>query len=217
MRFAEGEFYHIYNRGVDGREIFLKTSDYQRFLDGLLAFNTNCPVTLREFDYGAKIAKNDKLCSLICYVLMKNHVHFVVRCANPENLSKYLQKVFIGYTAFFNEKYRRIGVLFQGGSKSQHIDSDRYIRHIVDYVHLNPLDYFIPEWRNHGVVSIKVAKNKLLDYQYSSLSAFIGTESNSALDFDIIREIFPNPKEVLNSMLEWSTSSLENSDIAWEG
>lgn len=37
--FATGEYYHIYNRGVDKRNIFLDNKDYVRFLTGMKEFN----------------------------------------------------------------------------------------------------------------------------------------------------------------------------------
>ena len=216
MRFVGGEFYHIYNRGVEGRDIFVEPTDYQRFLNGLLAFNTKQSITLREFDY-VSTTRNEQLCSLICYTLMKNHVHFVVRCLNPEDLSLFLQKLFIGYTAYFNSKYSRVGVLFQGGSKSRHLNTDQYIGHVVDYVHLNPLDYTMPEWRAHGVTDSTAAKNELLHYPYSSLRGFLGLEDDPALDMIAMKEIMPNHKFILDSMIEWASGSLESSDAVWEG
>jgi hypothetical protein len=42
-----------------------------------------------------------------------------------------------GYTKYFNNKYKRSGVLFQGKFKSVHIDSNEYLLHASVYVNLN--------------------------------------------------------------------------------
>jgi putative transposase len=39
FQFVNGEYYHIYNRGVDKREVFLDEGDYGRFLRSLQEFN----------------------------------------------------------------------------------------------------------------------------------------------------------------------------------
>lgn len=49
--FQNNEFYHIYNRGVDRREVFGNEGDFGRFLEGLRWFGrglepvelTDCP------------------------------------------------------------------------------------------------------------------------------------------------------------------------------
>lgn len=213
MRFAPDEFYHIYNRGVEGRDIFLDNLDYQRFLDGLLVFNADHPITLRKakkLDI-TEILSLPRLTSVIGYVLMKNHVHFLVKCVNEENLARFLQKLFIGYTMYFNTKYERRGVLFQSGSKSKHIDAQRYLNHVVDYIHLNPLDYVFPEWRRHGIQKPEAAKSALLSYPWSSLNGFLNHESEDALDYSLILELFPKPSEVLSSALDWSSEAYEES------
>src|SRR3990172_6063231 len=42
--FANGEYYHIYNRGVDKRDIFVGKFDFERFLQSMEEFNTNEPI-----------------------------------------------------------------------------------------------------------------------------------------------------------------------------
>jgi putative transposase len=125
MRFAKGEFYHIYNRGVEGRDIFLDDYDYKRFMHGLSAFNVDALVRLRDDIKTDHVSAEYKLASVLSYVLMKNHVHLLVRCNGEARLSQFLQKLFGGYTMYFNVKYSRKGVLFQGKSKSKHIDTLR--------------------------------------------------------------------------------------------
>ena len=218
MRFFEGEFYHIYNRGVDGRNIFQDKADYERFLKSLAAFNVDLPIEIRfHKNPDSEIrSPSDNLTSIIAYALMQNHVHLLFRCIDSNKLSQYLQKLFIGYTMYFNKKYERKGVLFQGRSKSKHVNSDRYLNHLVDYIHLNPLDYSFPQWRANAILNPSKAKRELLKYPWSSIHGFL-SKSDPVLDQDLIKELFPTPHSVLNSALEWSAETLSsNPDLFLE-
>jgi len=86
-------YYHIYNRGTDKRKIFLEKWDYVRFLN------------------------EPKLVDIICYCLNSNHYHLLVKQTTKNGISKFMHKLSLGYTSYFNDKYRRIGSLFQGKYK----------------------------------------------------------------------------------------------------
>lgn len=214
MRFAPSEYYHIYNRGVENRDIFIDTTDYQRFLNGLLVFNADIPMTMRAANKLelSEILSLSKLTSIISYTLMKNHVHFLVRCNNENNLAKFLQKLFVGYTMYFNTKYQRKGVLFESGSKSKHVFEHRYLAHVIDYIHLNPLDYTMPEWRQHGIKSPEKAKQLLANYQFSSIHGILKLKYDPIIDINLTSELFPNTKELVASMLNWSSTNYEESN-----
>jgi len=51
-QFVNGEYYHIINRGIDGRNIFLNRADYERFLEGIEKFNTAQPVCIQPSSRG---------------------------------------------------------------------------------------------------------------------------------------------------------------------
>ena len=212
MRFAPGEFYHIYNRGVEGRNIFLEKDDYLRFLKGLAAFNSDIPIILnRVYDEEIRSLQENKLAAVVSYCLMKNHIHLLARCEDEVKLALFLQKIFIGYTMYFNIKYQRSGVLFQGRSKSKHIDNDTYLKHVIDYIHLNPLDYSFHKWRNHKIKKLRKARDVIIQYPWSSLSQLLDKNSNSAiLDTKLVDELFSNRSELLSSALEWSSETFQN-------
>ncbi len=215
MRFASGEFYHIYNRGVEGRTIFMDSSDYQRFLKGLLFFNSEMPVEISTLPKNKEMRSPESpLVSIVSYVLMKNHIHLLIRCLNESSLSGFLKKIFIGYSMYFNAKYKRTGVLFQGRSKSKHITKDVYLKHLVNYIHLNPLDYIFTEWREQNVENIQRAKEVLFDYPWSSLKGTLEEKIDPILDYNTIKELFPNKEDLKLSLEEWlSAAHLENKDI----
>ncbi|MBU6431373.1 hypothetical protein KGQ29_03295, partial [Patescibacteria group bacterium] len=59
-------------------------------------------------------------------------------------IEKFMQRIGGGFTRYFNEKYNRNGVLFQGKFKSIHVDSDEYLLHLSAYVNLNDRVHKIP-------------------------------------------------------------------------
>lgn len=193
----------------------MERADYVRFLRALKEFNTDGNSRLDRTTAVDEMRprsglKYTTLTSILAYVLMKNHIHLLLHCINEEKMSLFLQKIFVGHTMYFNTKYQRIGVLFQGRSKSKHIDDNRYLKHLVDYIHLNPLDYSMPRWREHSIKNSLSAKNEILNYSWSSAKSIINNEPNPILNRGLIRELFPNPKELLVSALEWSSEKFED-------
>jgi hypothetical protein len=85
--FIEGEYYHIYNRGVDKRNIFSDIYDMPRFLQSLEEFNTIQPIgsiyenSFKKSSLGDRIPKlNDEpLVDIICYGLNPNHYHLLLK------------------------------------------------------------------------------------------------------------------------------------------
>ena len=138
--FANGEFYHIYNRGVDKRNIFTDRIDVQRFFKSMIEFNTALPIgSLYENSFqklGGETAKSEKLVNIIAYRLNPNHFHFILEQVVDGGISEYMKRIG-GYTWYFNFKYKRSGSLFQGVFKDVHIDSNEYLLHVSAYVNLN--------------------------------------------------------------------------------
>ena len=139
--FINGNFYHIFNRGVDKRDIFLDTDDLSYFVNRLKDFNdinsyggariSNLP------KYKKLRSPTSKLVEIYAYCLLPNHFHLVVEQKSEGGISKFMQKLLTGYTHFFNKKYERSGVLFQGGFKAKEINDDFYLKNILIYVTFN--------------------------------------------------------------------------------
>ena len=139
--FVNGEFYHIYNRGVDKRQIFLDRADFDRFLQSMIIFNTTEPVgSILEYFVNRKFGRpmsKSKLVNIICYCLNPNHFHLLLEQRENGGLGEFIRRVGSGYTKYFNHKHKRSGVLLQGGSKSVHINSNEYLLHVSAYINLN--------------------------------------------------------------------------------
>lgn len=140
-QFANNEYYHIFNRGVDKREIFSEYEDLMRFFQSMDEFNIIDPIgsifenSFRKFE--RSVSENKKLVSFVCYCLNPNHYHFILKQAADKGIEKFMQRLGNGYTKYFNNKYGRNGSLFQGTYKSVHINSNEYLLHLSVYVNLN--------------------------------------------------------------------------------
>lgn len=166
--FANNEYYHIYNRGVDKREVFLDEEDYERFLTSMREFNRIDPIGslyekyLAEEKRGLSPHKGDlvptltPLVEIVAYCLNPNHFHVILRQLSEGGISKFMLKLSSGYSSYFNKKYKRSGSLFQGPFKSIHIDSNEYLLYLSVYVNKNN---FI-----HGYNTGDWKYSSLLDY-----------------------------------------------------
>ncbi len=139
VNFVEGEYYHVYNRGVDKRSIFNNDGDTDRFLQSMMEFNVREPIGsiyensfLKENNY-----KPTPLVSFIAYCLNPNHYHFILTPMIEKGLESFMQRLGTGYTLYFNNRNKRTGSLFQGNFKASHIDSNEYLLHVSTYVNLN--------------------------------------------------------------------------------
>lgn len=141
--FVEGEYYHIYNRGVDKRTIFSEGYDSTRFLESMRLFNVSNPIgsifenKFQKTQLGSSAPKLGKLVDFVSYCLIPNHYHFVLSQTAEKGIEKFMHKLGTGYTNYFNEKNGRSGSLFQGRFKAVHITSNEQLLHVVSYVNLN--------------------------------------------------------------------------------
>lgn len=170
--FGNGEFYHVFNRGVARQPIFLKKIDYkQAFLTFSYYRFVKPQVKLsrfKEFSLKEKIAylaqankSSTKLVDIVCYVFMPNHFHFLLKQNVDNGISIFMSNFANSYTRYLNTKYDREGPVFQGVFKSVHIESEEQLLHVSRYIHLNPL------------VSYIVNEKNFLLYPWSSLPEYI--------------------------------------------
>lgn len=141
--YAENGYYHIYNRGVEKRPIFLDKKDcivFQRFLKQYLSPKEALP----EFiDPGIRVSRLLKVnmseeIELLAFALMPNHFHLLVRQTDKYSIATFMKRLFTSYVKYFNTKYKRIGSLFQDTYKGSIILQDEYLLQVSRYIHLNP-------------------------------------------------------------------------------
>jgi len=202
MQFENGEYYHIYNRGVEKRDIFLCRGDYERFLKSMQEFNNSLLHEQRiyfknryshsegksEFNSEASELNSEKLVEIICYCLNSNHFHLILKQLIERGIEKFMQKIGTGYTNYFNLKYKRVGSLFQGRYKAKHIDEDENLLWLSAYVNCNA--------QIHGLC--KDAK----EYPWSSYKEFFSKSKKGICDKEIVTSQFKNIEDYRRFMNE---------------
>jgi putative transposase len=192
--FADGEIYHVYNRGVEKREIYLDEKDFFRFVHCLYEFNDERPVTNTHYFFNPKTMVVDSrplktyqqprelLVDILVFTLMPNHFHLMLRQRKEKGIVKFMQKLGTGYSMYFNKRYERVGSLFQGRFKAAHVNVESHFIHLPHYIHTNPLSL---EYR--GSTSIEF----LSTYRWSSFPDYIGKKNFPSITHrDFLLDIF---------------------------
>lgn len=152
--YLENGYYHIYNRGVEKRIIFLDQQDYAVFLSYLKDYLTN----KNEAELKEKLADNnipwiekDKILKrlrmnnffdeivMLAYCLMPNHFHLFVKQKSSGSIDKFMNSLCTRYTMYFNKKYKRVGPLYQGVYKAVLVTSEAQLLHLSRYIHKQAL------------------------------------------------------------------------------
>ena len=198
------EIYHVLNRGVDKRQIFMNNQDYFRFIHDLYEFNDENLVGTTYFkfrDYGSKgnvAAKINKerrkpIVDILAFCLMSNHYHIMLTPRTEKGISQFMHKLNMGYSHYFNKKHERTGTLFQGKYKKILITDDTHFLHLPFYIHLNPLDLSYPEWRENKITNPNEALKFLKSYRWSSHLDYLGIKNfPSVLNMKPLMEVLGN-------------------------
>ena len=75
---------------------------------------------------------------LYAYCLMDNHIHLLIR-EGEESLATTMKRINASYAFYFNQRYQRVGHLFQDRFKSEPIENEQYFLAAVRYIHNNPV------------------------------------------------------------------------------
>lgn len=205
--FITGEYYHLYNRGIDKRLIFKSKNDYERFIMLLYIANSASEKPFRldnlinhshkNFSEIMVLDKGKPLVSIGAWCLMTNHFHLLVKQEIDGGITKFMKKLGTGYSMYFNIKYQRHGALFGGLFKSKCIKTDdNYMRQLFGYIHINPLDIQFPNWKKEINKSSSNMKKFLESYPYSSYLDYINNDrvEKSIIDIKKFPDYFSNTK-----------------------
>lgn len=191
------DLFHALNRGVDKRTIFLDNQDRARFVHDLYEFNDTAPAKNggrhQMSDIVSHSFEREKIVDIHGWCLMENHYHLLLSERVEGGLSLFLRKLNVGYAKYFNERYKRVGTLFQGRTKKILINSDAHMLHILNYIHLNPLDLMedTRNWRDRHIVNHQKALEFLNEYRWSSYLDYADTKNfPSILRKDFFEEVF---------------------------
>jgi len=208
-------YYHIYNRGTDKRQVFSDNSDYARFVHYLYEFND------KKFDrnISRKIERGlasfiqgprDLLVEIVAFCLMPNHFHLILKQLKDDGIAQFMQKVGTGYTMYFNKKNQRSGSLFQGTYKSISIEKDEYLNHLSRYIHLNPVELIESNWKMEGIKYWDKVKEFLRSYRWSSYLDYAGIKNfPSLINKEIIMSYFKDGASYTGFINNWLVQDLE--------
>lgn len=208
-QFENGEIYHVYNRGVEKRKIFLEDKDYFRFIHDLFEFNDIIPAG-KYYIFGGETSENikprkrDLLIEILSFCLMPNHYHLLLRQLKNNGISKFMQKLDTGYTMYFNRKNKRVGPLFQGCFKAVLVDNEQHFYHIPYYIHSNPIELIEAGWKD-GIIKNKEKAEKFLEsYKWSSYLDYIGKKNfPSIISTKFLSEIWGNSQKYKLDFKKW--------------
>ncbi len=207
--------YHVLNRGVDKRKIFLDDKDYLRGIHNLFEFNDVTPVNSnlnyffkkKPMDVGRPYIKREArklLVKIYAFCLMPNHYHLLLSEVVENGIPLFMKKFNGGYAKYFNEKYERKGALFEGRYKRIIINNEAHFIHLPYYIHLNPLDLITPEWRERKLNNFTKAMRFLNSYRWSSHLDYTGKRNfPSVTQRDFLLDFFDSHEQYKHRIAKW--------------
>lgn len=166
-------YHHIINRGVEKRKVFLCDEDFQEFINILEVFKSI---------YNYKI---------IAYCLMENHYHLLLY-TTQNNLSFIMKRINQKYTLYFNNKYKRIGHLWQGRFKSWYVFDEKYLTALIKYIEGNPIRANIAETIGGYKWASSTCKGSMLtEKERQGLDEFYETKVNEQVNIISKKDILP--------------------------
>lgn len=187
---------HIYNRGVEGIEIFRELEDYEVFKQYLQEYlspppsskttKTKFTVNGRTYmgsphqpkNYHAKVA-------LLAYSLNPTHFHLLLQETDKGAQSRFLRSLGTRYSIYFNKKYSRKGSLFDGSYKAVNLSDLNKILYLTLYMHTSATT------------------------SHSSYPVYLRQESASWINPDIVSKQVINYKDFANNMANQNDKVLE--------
>lgn len=213
----KGDIFHILNRGVEKRKIFLDDEDHLRFVYNLLDFNDKNLINQSYYTRRSKFSvmslqkqqqqklEKEELVNILCFCLMPNHYHILVQEKINGGAGLFSKKLTNGYTLYFNLKNDRSGVLFQGRSKIISIRRDEHFLHLPYYILSNPIKLVESKWKEDGIKNQKKVIQFLDNYKWSSYQDVVRKQNfplmiNKKLFFELFDT---DKKQFKNDFIEW--------------
>jgi len=167
-KFEPDSYYHVVNHAMGSENLFRSDENYRYFLN---RFAHHIP----------------SVCSSLCYCLMPNHIHFLIRTHPEENLSQHqkykgdfhklimyqLSNLLNAYAKAYNKRYEHKGSLWIDYTKRFENESDNYLTATINYIHQNPV--------KHGFTQ------NIKDWKYSSYESLISSKPTLLSIKDVIK------------------------------
>jgi len=210
-QFIPNAYYHLYNRGVEKRKIFMDDQDYIVFLTYLQTYLQ--PKNIKylqeilsksqskglEKDKAIKLLRMNNFCesiTLLAYCLMPNHFHLLIKQKEANTIDRFMNSLFTRYVMYFNKKYQRVGKLFQSIYKAVPVTTEEQLLHLSRYLHRNPLQL--------------LQGSALQNYKYSSYPEYTRKRTTNWIKTNQILSFFSN--KGLNSYLSFVEDKIIDSE-----
>ena len=205
-KYLSGGVYHIYNRGLEGMEVFRDEQDYQMFVRIMRryleeveikekpGFKLGRPYLLRRRQQMSLVGE----VGLMAYCLMPDHFHLLLQQEGQEGMVKFMRRVGTNYGMYYNRKYKRQGPVWENVYRAKMVGEEREkLLHVTRYIHLNPVVRKVA--RFGPVETVTVSKPE--EYSYSSYRCYLGLERDkwvspvvSGEEIDKYRKWVEDPK-----------------------
>lgn len=209
MKLEIGSYGHIYNRGNRKQEIVRDAKDRWHFLQALYYLNhqgfsvANPSRELRgllksdinnRLVWPEELGKRKPLVKILCFKLMRNHLHLCVKQEVENGISLFMQRVGITVAKRFNERYQEVGSLFQGRYKGKLVDSDEYLMYLSVYIQVKNAFEEFPGGLKAALQDFDNAYDWVAKDPYSSLGDYAGDRKSPIIEKDILGPMFPTPE-----------------------
>jgi len=203
--YSADSFYHIYNRGVEKRKIFLDDSDFAVLLSYLKTYLlpknikeltsiiSNPSTSWRDKDQANRMMRLNNFSNsieLIAYCLMPNHYHMLIRQSEETAMDQLMNSLWTRYTMYFNKKNKRIGTLFQDVYKAVLVESDEQLLYLSRYIHRNPI-------AKRQLRNLASKGDALRSYFFSSYLDYVGLRNTEWVKPNHILSYWNNSQQTL--------------------
>lgn len=226
------ELYHIISRTVGDTTVFDDEKDFYRGIFSIYEFNTLKPVVIREKrrvrhqfkkknNYrrptsvisaglsGDWIDERERLVDILAFSFMPNHLHLILKQLKDNGISEFMKKVNGGYAKYFNEKYDRMGHLFNK-FRAVLIKDDDQLRNAFAYVHTNLISLIEPGWKEKGIKNPKKVIKFLENNKRHSYMDYLGKKAfPSVTQRDFILETLEGSKGCKEIIDNWIGTKLQ--------
>lgn len=192
--FANSCYYHVFNRGLDRRDVFTSSREYLHAKKLVSYYSFHKP----PVKYSKYVKLHDsrkvqiqesltqKAVEVIAYCFMPNHFHFLLRQEVEGGVTEFASNFTNSYTKYFNLRHKRLGPLFQGLFKAVYVESDEQLVHLSRYIHLNPVTSHIIQFGD------------LSTYPWSSYIEYAGNSKQHIASSQIIRSFFKDQSDYVS-------------------
>ena len=151
--------FHIMVQGINKSYIFNDSIDIKYYIKLLYEIN------------------NQHNIQIIAYCVMNNHTHILIKCENIDEMSKFMKRVNVKFSRYYNKKHNRVGYVFRDRFKSQGIYTEKHMYNCIRYIYENPVKAGICKSPEEYPYS---NYNKKIDiYNNEDCMSFIDTEEDT--------------------------------------